>query len=74
MRVPLSTIGSRGDVQPVVALAVQLKAPGQMTSMPIVRSRVESAELSLVGEHVPYACCAQIRLHSGRSGRNPPKE
>jgi vancomycin aglycone glucosyltransferase len=29
MRVLLSTIGSRGDVQPVVALAVQLKALGQ---------------------------------------------
>jgi vancomycin aglycone glucosyltransferase len=29
MRVLLSTIGSRGDVQPVVALAVQLRALGQ---------------------------------------------
>src|SRR5438128_410870 len=29
MRVLLSTIGSRGDVQPVLALAVQLKALGQ---------------------------------------------
>ena len=29
MRVLLSTIGSRGDVQPVVALALQLKALGQ---------------------------------------------
>ncbi len=29
MRVLLSTIGSRGDVQPLVALAVQLKELGQ---------------------------------------------
>jgi hypothetical protein len=29
MRVLLSTIGSRGDVQPLVALALQLRAPGQ---------------------------------------------
>src|SRR6476620_8168686 len=29
MRVLLSTIGSRGDVQPLVALAVELKALGQ---------------------------------------------
>src|SRR3974377_1826838 len=29
MRVLLSTIGSRGDVQPLVALALQLKALGQ---------------------------------------------
>jgi vancomycin aglycone glucosyltransferase len=28
MRVPLSTIGSRGDVQPLVALAFQLKGLG----------------------------------------------
>ena len=29
MRVLLSTIGSRGDVQPLVALASQLRALGQ---------------------------------------------
>lgn len=29
MRMLLSTIGSRGDVQPLVALALQLKALGQ---------------------------------------------
>ncbi|MCB0213635.1 MAG: glycosyltransferase [Anaerolineae bacterium] len=29
MRVLLSTIGSRGDVQPLVALALQLKTLGQ---------------------------------------------
>ena len=30
MRVLLSTIGSRGDVQPLVALAVELKALGDV--------------------------------------------
>jgi vancomycin aglycone glucosyltransferase len=29
MRILLSTIGSRGDVQPLVALALQLKSLGQ---------------------------------------------
>ena len=29
MRILLSTIGSRGDVQPLVALGLQLKALGQ---------------------------------------------
>src|SRR5262245_51153680 len=33
MRVLLSTIGSRGDVQPLVALASQLKAFGQEVCM-----------------------------------------
>src|SRR5437867_10863611 len=33
MRVLLSTIGSRGDVQPLVALALQLKALGQELRM-----------------------------------------
>src|SRR5437762_4213752 len=33
MRVLLSTIGSRGDVQPLVALALQLKALGQEVRM-----------------------------------------
>ena len=33
MRVLLSTIGSRGDVQPLVALALQLKSAGQDVRM-----------------------------------------
>jgi len=32
MRVLLSTIGSRGDVQPLVALALELRAHGQDAS------------------------------------------
>jgi vancomycin aglycone glucosyltransferase len=45
MRVLLSTIGSRGDVQPLVALAWQLKALGQEVSMcvpPDFRDWIES--------------------------------
>ena len=33
MRILLSTIGSRGDVQPLVALGLQLKALGQDVHM-----------------------------------------
>jgi vancomycin aglycone glucosyltransferase len=35
MRVLLSTIGSRGDVQPLVALALQLRALGQEVLVPL---------------------------------------
>ena len=42
MRVLLSTIGSRGDVQPLVALALQLRELGQEVrltgqTLPIIR-------------------------------------
>jgi vancomycin aglycone glucosyltransferase len=33
MRVLLSTIGSRGDVQPLVALALRLRALGQKNAL-----------------------------------------
>ncbi|WP_370943139.1 glycosyltransferase [Amycolatopsis sp. cg5] len=45
MRVLLSTIGSRGDVQPVVALAAELKALGEQVRVcapPDFRAQVES--------------------------------
>jgi len=45
MRVLLSTIGSRGDVQPVVALAAQLKALGQeahLCAPPDFREQIEA--------------------------------
>ena len=45
MRVLLSTIGSRGDVQPLVALALQLKALGQEVRLcvpPDFRDWIES--------------------------------
>src|SRR5215470_3197041 len=45
MRVLLSTIGSRGDVQPLVALAVQLRALGQEVRLcvpPDFREWIES--------------------------------
>jgi vancomycin aglycone glucosyltransferase len=44
MRVLLSTVGSRGDVQPLVALAVQLRALGQQVRLcvpPDFRDRIE---------------------------------
>src|SRR5512144_3159342 len=45
MRILLSTIGSRGDVQPLVALALQLKALGQEVHLcvpPDFRDWIES--------------------------------
>ena len=50
MRVLLSTIGSRGDVQPLVALALRLKALGQEVRLcvpPDFRDWVEGMELSV---------------------------
>jgi vancomycin aglycone glucosyltransferase len=49
MRVLLSTIGTRGDVQPMVALAMQLKALGQevrVCAPPDFRDWVDSFEIS----------------------------
>ena len=51
MRVLLSTIGSRGDVQPLVALAVQLKELGQearVCAPPDFRDWIESLEFGNV--------------------------
>jgi vancomycin aglycone glucosyltransferase len=48
MRVLLSTIGSRGDVQPLVALALQLKALGQdvhLCTPPDFREWIESLDV-----------------------------
>ncbi len=48
MRVLLSTIGSRGDVQPLVALALQLRALGQdvrLCAPPDFRAWVEGLEI-----------------------------
>jgi hypothetical protein len=50
MRVLLSTIGSRGDVQPLVALALQLRTLGQEVRMcvpPDFRDWIEGLGLSL---------------------------
>jgi len=49
MRVMLSTIGSRGDVQPLVALASHLKALGQDVRVcvpPDFREWIESLEIT----------------------------
>jgi len=51
MRVLLSTIGSRGDVQPLVALALQLKSAGQDVRMcvpPDFREWIDSLGISAV--------------------------
>jgi vancomycin aglycone glucosyltransferase len=51
MRVLLSTIGSRGDVQPLVALALQLRALGQEVRLcvpPDFRDWIEGLEIPVV--------------------------
>src|SRR5215211_7200716 len=51
MRVLLSTIGSRGDVQPLVALATQLKALGQEVRLcvpPDFRDWIDSLGMPVV--------------------------
>src|SRR6185437_16199866 len=51
MRVLLSTIGSRGDVQPLVALALQLKSAGQDVRMcvpPDFREWIDGLGISAV--------------------------
>ena len=51
MRVLLSTIGSRGDVQPLVALALQLRALGQEVRLwvpPDFRDWIESLGIPVI--------------------------
>src|SRR5262245_51482005 len=51
MRVLLSTIGSRGDVQPIVALALELRAQGhesRLCAPPDFRVLIECVGLSFV--------------------------
>ena len=51
MRVLLSTIGSRGDVQPLVALASQLRALGQEVRLcvpPDFRDWIESLGMPVI--------------------------
>jgi len=61
MRVLLSTIGSRGDVQPLVALAVQLRELGQearVCAPPDFRDWVEGLGILFVPSGPR---CAQVR-------------
>ena len=51
MRVPLSTIGSRGDVQPLVALALELRALGREVRLcvpPDFREWIEEMGMTVV--------------------------
>ena len=66
MRVLLSTIGSRGDVQPLVALASQLKAFGQEVRLcvpPDFRDWIEGLGFPVVpiGPDVRQASMARLR-------------
>src|SRR5512132_2531725 len=64
MRVLLSTIGSRGDVQPLVALALQLKALGQdvrLCTPPDFKEWIESLDVpvTLIGPELRTMAAAR---------------
>ena len=70
MRVLLSTIGSRGDVQPLVALALQLKALGQEVRLcvpPDFRDWIEGLGIPVtpIGPEVRNADGRQPTGHAG---------
>ena len=71
MRILLSTIGSRGDVQPLVALALQLKALGQEVRLcvpPDFREWIEGLGLPVIpiGPEVRSFAVAADGSTSGR--------
>lgn len=71
MRVLLSTIGSRGDVQPVVALAVQLQALGyeaRVCAPPDFRDWIEGLGIPFVpiGPEVRYTAKASLPAAQAR--------
>ena len=70
MRVLLSTIGSRGDVQPLVALALQLRALGQEVRLcvpPDFRDWIDSLGIPVtpIGPEVRKADGRQPTGHAG---------
>ena len=70
MRVLLSTIGSRGEVQPVVALAVQLRALGQevrVCAPPDFRDWIDTLGIPFVsvGPRGAQYCGVQLTSRAG---------
>ena len=82
MQILLSTIGSRGDVQPLVALGLQLKALGQDVHMcvpPDFRAWIEGfgmtvtpigPELRSTGKTNPMATRPSPEQNSSADGRH----
>jgi vancomycin aglycone glucosyltransferase len=77
MRVLLSTIGSRGDVQPLVALALQLRGLGQEVRLcvpPDFREWIESLGLPVtpIGPEVRKLSASSPPAHSPSRPPSPP--
>src|SRR5262249_10467007 len=74
MRVLLSTIGSRGDVQPLVALASQLKALGQKVAWwwaPVCRGGGEALGLPVTRSGPGLRTVQPPRPHAGAAPLSP---
>ncbi|MFF1555874.1 glycosyltransferase, partial [Rhodococcus erythropolis] len=76
MRLVLLAVGSRGDVQPFVALAVGLRAAGFdaiVATLPLYRDLVESRGVPYrkLVDHAEEIYASQTTLQLGGSGRNP---
>jgi vancomycin aglycone glucosyltransferase len=79
MRVLLSTIGSRGDVQPLVALALQLKALGEDVRLcvpPDFRDWIESLGMQVtpIGPEVRKAMAKIPAVGDGKPPVIPPED
>jgi vancomycin aglycone glucosyltransferase len=79
MRVLLSTIGSRGDVQPLVALALELKAIGDDVRLcvpPDFREWIEGLGMHVtpIGPPVRWTAKANLWSSSASPGRPTPEQ
>ena len=79
MRVLLSTIGSRGDVQPLVALALELKALGEQVRLcvpPDFRDWIEGLGLPVtpIGPALRWTAKTNLWAASASAGRPSPEQ
>lgn len=79
MRVLLSTIGSRGDVQPLVALALELKAMGEEVRLcvpPDFREWIEGLGMSVtpIGPQLRWTAKANLWAETASAGRPTPEQ
>ena len=79
MRVLLSTIGSRGDVQPLVALALELKAIGEEVRLcvpPDFREWIEGLGMPVtpIGPQLRWTAKANLWSSGPTSGRPTPEQ
>jgi sterol 3beta-glucosyltransferase len=76
MRIVMLAVGSRGDVQPFVALAEGLRSAGHdaiVATLPLYRELVESRGIPYrkLVDHAEEIYASQTTLQLGESGKNP---